>query len=96
VFVFFGVIHLASLVIWKHKGANNELYNKLKLSKPIVVLLVIMGVLSGVVASGAIEETSAIVMVLKVIAISCAIPLAILGVAWFWGVGRSLLSNPKI
>lgn len=90
----FGLIHVASLVILKNKGANKELYNKLKLSKPIVVLLVIMGILSGVVATGAIKETSAIIMVLKVLAVTFSVPLAILGAAWFWGVGRSLLSKP--
>ena len=94
VFVLFGIIHLLSLAYYKVSGRNKDLYLKLKISKILIVLLIIVGVVAGVLsAENILNESKTLVSYFEVFVVSISFPLGILGVAWFWGAGRELMSK---
>ena len=95
VFVLFGVVHLAmyAYLRLRHPGAHYLV--ELRISRLMTGLLVAAGILAfvGVVLASS-NQAPELLVYLKATMYGVALPLGILGVAWFWGVGRSLFLVP--
>ena len=69
------------------------MYKKLVISKIMLVLLVMSGMIAGTLAAAGHERITYLVVV-KALAATFLVPVALLGVGWFWGVGKSLFALP--
>jgi hypothetical protein len=84
IFVALGLAHVVRMIRSRHRE-RRPAEGEFVLSKWVVVLLVLMGVLAGGIAAGSlVADTGGLTSLLLVLAVAVGTPLGLVGAGWFW------------
>ncbi len=88
-----GVCHVGTFIYLRKTGKHPEVYEQLKISKWIIVLLLLVGLMmGGIYIDNKMDDAPTLTKYAIALGATLIVPLTILGVVWLNFIGRFLMA----